>query len=278
VKKINITAKDGATIPAMVSNMDNSGKKGIVLICHGFGEHSGSYTELAGLLGQAGFASVIPDQRGHGTPPDGAKKWFGIIPDYQCFLDDVVSLTEAVKEIAPGIPIAIYGHSMGGNIVANTLLHYDLGYICAVLESPWFELFDPLGPLKTCIIRLLNRLVPDFTVVRKIQENALTSVEVKADGYISDPLYHNTISMRMLTGILDGCHYVLTNAKLLQVPTFIAMATNDTVVCNKAICRFAADAADMVTLKEYASKHSVHNDAEQESFFHDMIAFLDSFM
>jgi alpha-beta hydrolase superfamily lysophospholipase len=82
----------------------------------------------------------------------------------------------------------------------------------------------------------------------------------------------------MLTGILDGCSYALTNAKLLQVPVFVAMAANDTVVCNKAINRFAADAANMVTLKEYKSKHSVHNDAEQESFYHDIIAFLDSFM
>ena len=61
-------------------------KKGVVIVSHGFGEHSGSYDELAVRLGQAGYKCVVFTQRGHGELPVKQK---GIIPGYQCFLDDL---------------------------------------------------------------------------------------------------------------------------------------------------------------------------------------------
>jgi alpha-beta hydrolase superfamily lysophospholipase len=165
---------------------------------------------------------------------------------------------------------------MGGNIVMNTILRNDPVYNCAVLEAPWFGLYEPLNPVKIFIVRLLNRLTPDFTTERKTKKSAPGNNETNADEYDSDPLNHRTISMRMLTGVLDGCRFALKNAKRLRVPTFIAVANNDTVVCNRTIKEFAADAADMVTLKEYASSHSIHCDASRESYFRDVTAFLDS--
>jgi len=90
IKHTTVTAKDSATIPVVLYNTEADNKKGIVLICHGFGEHSGGYIEHAGRLWHGKYASVLFDQRGHGKPPEGVKTWQGIIPNYQCFIDDLL--------------------------------------------------------------------------------------------------------------------------------------------------------------------------------------------
>jgi len=276
MQKISVTAKDGAAIPVVVSGIDSAGKKGIVIISHGFGEHSGSYAELAEVLLQAGYASLIPDQRGHGIPPVGVSKWHGIIPSYQSFLEDIITLVDFTRRMAPDTPIVLYGHSMGGNIAVNTLLRYDLGFTCAVLESPWLGLFDPLDPVKVALIKLLGRLSPSITIERKLRKSDLTTDEVKAEGYVRDPYYHNIVSMRMLSGVLNGCVFALKNANQLNLPTFIGIAKNDRVVCNKAINSFIINAGDMSTAKEYESNHAIHNDVHHETYYSDVIAFLDS--
>ena len=270
IEHIKVTAKDGAAIPVMMYNIEDSNKKGIVIICHGFSEHSGSYLEHAERLRQGGYASAILDQRGHGKPPEGARRWQGQVPHYQCFLDDVASVTEYVKEKAPGTPIAIYGHSMGGNIVTNTILRLPpeqaKEYFCAILESPWFELYKPLNPSTKCLLRFLSKVAPRFRYHRK----------KKHDDDSDDPYTHRYISMRMATGVMEGCMYALENANKLPIKTFLAYADNELVVCKKTIRYFAMKAGDMVTLKKYVSNHSIYSGVSHEEYCRDLIAFFDS--
>ena len=280
MKEIEITAKDGAVIPAIALNIDDSRKKAVIIICHGFGEHSGSYIELAEQFQKAGYASIIPDQRGHGKPPEGVKKWHGIIPDYQCFIDDILALTDHIGQITPDTPIALYGHSMGGNIVINTVLqsslHQASPYLCAVLESPWLELYKPLGTPEKYVVNLLSRILPDLRQNRKLNHSDLSGDTERSEGYSKDPLYHGYISMRMASGIFSGCGYALENAQNFSIPAYLAYADNDVVVCNKAIHDFAEKAGDIITIKGYRSNHAVHNDENRESFITDVIAFLNS--
>ena len=281
VKQIQVTAKDGAEIPVLLCNVEDSGKKAVVLVCHGFGEHSGAYLEHAERLWQGGYACAILDQRGHGQPPDGEKKWHGVIPNYQCFIDDVMSVTEAVVKMHPDVPIAIYGHSMGGNIVINTLLRLPAEkaslYECAMLESPWLELYKPLSPLKRCFVRILSCIAPNIRNHRKLKSEDLSTDTEKKQGYSKDPNYHGYISMRMITGIMDGCSFAMKNASRLPVKTYLAYAENERVVSNKAILEFAEKAGEKISLKEYASNHAIYNDVKREPYCKDLIAFLDKY-
>jgi len=280
MQKIDVPAKDGALIPTIFYNVEESDKKAIVVICHGFGEHSASYIELAETFWKAGYASVIHDQRGHGTPPEGVKAWRGLIPNYQCFIDDVVSVTEAARKMSPDVPIILFGHSMGGNIVTSTLLKLPpeqaKTYACAVLESPWFGLHVSPGIVMKCMVAILNRIAPKVTIVNKLNHEDLSSNKERAEGYLTDPLYHGVISMRMISGILKACGYALENADRLPVPVYLAYAGGEKVVSNTAIKEFAEKAGDTVELKEYDSCHAIHNDDNRETYCRDVAAFFDA--
>jgi len=118
--------------------------------------------------------------------------------------------------------------------------------------------------------------MPNLRNERKLNHSDLSSDNERSEGYSKDPLYHGFISMRMITGILDGCDYVIENAASLSVPVFLAYAKNELVVCNEAIRIFAEKAGDIVTIREYESNHAIHNDEIRESYCHDMIEYLDS--
>jgi len=276
MEKITITAADGVAISALAYDFDRTDIKGIVVVCHGFGEHAAMYCEAAEALGQGGYASILFNQRGHGAPPGGRRGWFGVTPNYESFLDDVGSVAAAARKMAPGLPVALYGHSMGGNIAINALLREPSNYSCAILEAPWLELNRELNPLILGFAKLAGRLSHRLTTVNKLKPGALTSDPSRAERYIIDPLYHGRISFRMFSGIISGCKNALENASKLEVPVFIAYAGSDKVLCNDATLRFAADAGDIATIKEYDSRHAIHNDKSREGFFLDAIAFLDA--
>jgi len=276
--KLDVTAKDGTAISAVAYNVEKNDKKGVVIVSHGFGEHSGIYVDTAERLGQAGYACVLFDQRGHGAPPDDRKNWFGVIENYRHFLDDIASVTVAVRQMAPETPIALYGHSMGGNIVANALLRNDAtAYSCAILEAPWLGLLKKYSSPATALAKLLGALSSKLTIVSKLSVNDLTGDPSKTEGYKADPLYHNRISFRMFAGINDGCAYAIDNAARLPVPVFLAYAGKDRIISNQATLDFAANAGDMVTVMEYDSCHAIHNDLKRDEYYRDAIAFLDKY-
>ena len=275
MRNINITAKDGAVIPAVVCNFEETAGKGVVIVSYGFGEHMEMYTELAERLGQAGYSVILFEQRGHGAPPDGRKNWFGIIPDYQYFLDDINSVSVAARQMAPETPIVLYGHSMGGNIVINTLLRQSPECTCAILEAPWLGLNKGPGPFVIGLVKVLSRILPNMTIVNKLEINDLSGDPERAARYTTDPLYHNRISFRMFTGIDAACSYAMANAARMPVPAYIAYGKSDRIISNQAIIAFSANSGGMVTVKEYDSCHAIHNDLKREEYFADVVAFLD---
>jgi len=277
--KLRIKAKDGVDIPAFAYNLGEAPVKGIVIISAGFGEHSGSYYELIERLTGANYASVIFDQRGHGSlgvqSPEERKKLQGIVPSYQCFLDDIECITTQVKE--KSLPLMLYGHSMGGNIVVNYLLKNDQSdFACAVMESPWLGLHKEVDPFTAGLARVLGAISPKIAIINKLNYSDITGEGVRAEEISKDSLYHNRISMRLFSGINGACKYALDNAARLAIPTYLTFAKDERIVSNQAIQRFLEACGPNVTSKEYGACHATHNDVNKEEFYKDVIAFFDA--
>ena len=254
-------------------NNGDSPAKGIVIIIHGFGEHAGSYRELAERFAAANYSSVTFDQRGHGNLEDPRLR--GIIPGYQCFLDDIKTVHTQIKQDAPDIPVVLYGHSMGGNIAANYILAYpDSGLSCAVLESPWFGLHKEPSALVYGFASVLGAVSPKLATVSRLAKSDVTSDTAKAEEMDRDPLYHNRISFRMVTGIKKACENAINNASQISIPVFLAYAEHERIVSNRAIQDFYSRCSQNVTIKEYASCHAIHNDVVRGGFYSDVTAFI----
>ena len=100
--------------------------RAVVQICHGLAEHSARYERFASALVAAGYHVYIHDHRGHGANI-GAHAPRGMFAQKQghiVAIEDVRALNRHIHENHPGLPVVLFGHSMGGLITLNYVLDY----------------------------------------------------------------------------------------------------------------------------------------------------------
>ena len=117
-----------------------------------------------------GLAFCGMDMRGHGRT-DGKR---GCIPSYELIMEDVQLFIEWLKKQYSGLPIIIYGHSMGGNFTLNYVLRKKPEIQAVIATSPWLELaFEP-PRWKALIGNIFNKLLPSVTMSNGIKAGTLS--------------------------------------------------------------------------------------------------------
>ncbi|MFP5078148.1 alpha/beta fold hydrolase [Rhizobium sp. YIM 134829] len=114
--------------------------RGILLISHGLAEHSGRYAAFAGAMSAKGFSVHALDHRGHGATraPDAPLGSFGRGGAAAVF-DDLEALRAHACAAEPGLPVLLFGHSMGGLIALNAAARAETPYDgLAVWNSNFF--------------------------------------------------------------------------------------------------------------------------------------------
>lgn len=89
--------------------------KGIVQIAHGMTERAMRFNYFAEKLADEGYVVYANDHRGHGLTA-ASKEDLGYIEDdngFNCMIRDMHELTEIIKHQYEGVPIILFGHSMG---------------------------------------------------------------------------------------------------------------------------------------------------------------------
>lgn len=105
-------------------NPDNV--KGIFQIVHGMAEHGDRYEEFAKFLTGLGFAVYVTDHIGHGrsVKSDDDLGYFGEENGWISFVEDAHSVTLRAKKEFPGVPVVLFGHSMGSFVARNYISKY----------------------------------------------------------------------------------------------------------------------------------------------------------
>lgn len=99
--------------------------KALVAIFHGMAEHQKRYIWLAEQLVKADFDVLTIDQRGHGESLyDGkVKGYFADQDGWARNLADLHAMVEIVRT-ETGLPLIVFGHSMGSLVARSYLKHY----------------------------------------------------------------------------------------------------------------------------------------------------------
>ncbi len=92
----------------------------VLVLIHGFGEHSGRYMNVVNHLVPRGYAIWSFDHRGHGRSP-GRR---GFVRTWDEFREDIRLFLEMVRQQEGGLPVFLMGHSMGGLMVLEYALHH----------------------------------------------------------------------------------------------------------------------------------------------------------
>ncbi len=118
--------------------------RAILLISHGLAEHSRRYKAFAEAMAAAGFHTYAFDHRGHGqtTAPDVPIGRFARRDGAKLVLQDVKAMRDMAAAAHPGLPIILFGHSMGGLIALNAAVDHPESFDAVAV---WNSNFNP-GP------------------------------------------------------------------------------------------------------------------------------------
>jgi alpha-beta hydrolase superfamily lysophospholipase len=247
--------------------------RAIICAIHGHGEHIGRFQHVAEYFNGVAIGFMGIDLRGHGK--SGGKR--GHTPSYEQLLDDVDLLLEKARLENPELPIFIYGHSMGGNIVTNYVLRRDTSTLTgAIFSSPWYKLaFEPPA-FKVALGKMMNGIFPAFTQSSKLDTNALCSDPDEIRAYEDDPLVHDKISAGLFFTTYSAGLWALENTDKLNLPTLLMHGDKDELTSCDASLEFAHKAGSNLKFQLWEGyMHEPHNEPHKEEVLQYMSEWLD---
>jgi len=258
----SILSKDGLKI-ATFSNHFKS-EKGVIIITHGMGEHSMRYLEMVDFYTNEGYTVISFDIRGHGLS-EGKR---GHTPGYDFLMDDIERVYTQVKKDYPSLPIFLFGHSMGGNLVLNFLLRNPNSICGAIVTGAYLKLgFEP-PKWKIILAKLSSSIWPTLSQPTELELDALSRNKEVIRKYENDELVHDRITSAFFINVHFAGQYVIDHANEIKTPLLVMHGMEDRLTSPKGSQEFASNAGENVHLKMWDGLyHELHNEPEKQEIF-----------
>lgn len=233
----------------------------VVLLLHGYGEHSGRYEHVAACLVAEGAAVYAPDHRGHGRSAGEPV----LISDFDAVVDDVELVAAAARTANPGLPVAVVGHSMGAVIATRYAQRYP-GLAALALSgpviggNPGIEAILQMDPL------------PDVP----IDPSILSRDPQVGEAYAADELvWHGPFKRETLLALFAGIE-AIGRGPVLELPVLWMHGECD-VLAPLEVTRIAAGkvlGSDLVTRIYAEAQHEIFNETNRDEVLEDLASFL----
>ncbi|SYZ79107.1 alpha/beta hydrolase [Trichococcus shcherbakoviae] len=295
---------DGTEIFAMKWSPEGLQKpKAAVQLAHGYAEHIGRYDAFAGKLAEAGIVVYGNDHRGHGKTNRnlGEAICFADEAGFDKVVADMWALTEIIQTENPGIPVFLFGHSMGSMLTRRYIQLYGEDLAGAILSgSGVFS--NGLLKLGTIVaaseIKRNGRAYPSLLLDKLVFQNfnrgfkpARTDLDwisrdpVEVDKFLADPLrgkigsagyFHDFFS-----GLLDMNDATNIQSTPKDLPLHFISGTADPVGGKAGkgivqICRVYQQAGLLnVSCKLYeGARHELLNETNKDEVAQDIIEWI----
>jgi len=243
----------------------------VVLISHGFGEHSGRYNHVAEIFNEQNVACFATDHYGHGQTEGLA----GHIDKYELFLEELNALYNFSKTKYPNTPILLYGHSMGGNIVLNYLFRKNPDVVGTIVTGPWIDLAMPAPALLVGIGRLLRNILPRMRQPTGLDSSLVSRDPEVVKAYDEDPFVQGKISNAMGIDMLASSDYLRNYQGQVNQPLLIMHGEDDKIIKVEGSINLSKRLEGPVSLKIWPKLyHEIHNEKEQDQVFNFLISWL----
>ena len=210
--------------------------RGLLLLCHGLGEHSGRYVTVLDTLVPDGWAVYGLDHRGHGR----SRGPRAHVRDYAHFLADYDTFRRTITARHPRLRPFLLGHSMGGQIALAYALDHQDALAGLVLSAPALAA-PPVPRALRMAARTLARVRP--TLRRAVVDlGGISRDEAVVAAYRADALVHQGHpTLALSVALVDRMALLAARAPELTLPLLLQHGTAD-AVCDPAGSRALAAA------------------------------------
>ncbi len=237
--------------------------KALICVVHGFGEHIGRYDQFAGFWNTNQIGVMGFDLRGHGR--SGGKR--GDTPSMKAFWEDIRQFLALASSKFPDVPLFLYGHSMGGNLVANYVLEKKPDYLKGVImTSPWLRLAFSPPALKVFLGQIVEKIYPQYTEKSTMDTAGLSRDLEVVKAYKTDPLAHKNITVRLFGTITLGGKRAIDEASNFSLPLLLMHGKADPVTSMWASQEFGKKVQQELITEKYweGCLHELHNELNRD--------------
>jgi acylglycerol lipase len=211
--------------------------KKLLIIQHGFGEHSGRYSYLVDRLVNEGIQIWAINSRGHGKS-EGVR---GDVDDFQLYCDDLTDFIAIARKETGKDKVILLGHSLGGVISTRFVLEDgNQGMIeSLILSAPAFSpILDLENQVKKAVGQFLVNFLPSLVIDANLNTKYISTDHQEVKRYKKDPLVHGKISLRMATAFFEEGEKLFDKAGELEIPTLFLHGTGDKIADHQKTMEF----------------------------------------
>jgi len=216
--------------------------KAVVILVHGLGEHSGRYENLLKSFADKKISVFAIDHRGHGKS-DGKK---GHIDSFMDYVYDLKLFLEFIKEENKGLPVIVYGHSLGGVIAAKYAMTYPDDLSMLVISSPGFAPAFKVPAWKTGLASFFSSRISSLTFPNGLKVADISHDADAVAAYENDPLVHNKVTARFVVEFIRAGQECMSNAGSIKKPLLVFHGKEDHIADYKASEQFYNAASSVV--------------------------------
>jgi alpha-beta hydrolase superfamily lysophospholipase len=267
------TGAGGVTLYAQQVAPSSIEPRAVLVIEHGLLDHGDRYLAFAQDLARRGYLVAMADLRGHGRSA-GHRVTIGDFEDYVRDLDTFVA---RVRERAPGKPLFVLGHSMGGAIATLWAIERRPSIAGLILSAPALQLDAP--PVQVALIRTFASIDPDAALFG-LDERAFSRDPDVVRAMRADRLvYHRAAAIGTAAQIAAALHRIWTRLDRLTVPVLALHGTADRVTApsgSRDLVEQATSSTDR-TLKLYdGAYHDLLHDSDAAVVTADITDWMDA--
>ena len=241
------------------------------LLVHGLGEHAGRYDHVAHQMADAGIGVGGYDHRGFGAS-GGPRAYVARWSDLH---DDLEGRLAEARSAAGGLPLVLYGHSMGGLIALGYVLaeHRQLPDLL-VLTSPALD--STIAAWKQRAAPVLGVIAPRLRLSNGFRPGSLSRDPTVDERVKDDPLCQSSSTTRIgAEGFAEQrrVRSALEAGARLPIPAYVIHGSDDPIVPVDATAILERD--PNVTRRVYPGlRHETHNEPEGPAVVADTIAWI----
>lgn len=251
---------------------ETKNSKAVVVLVHGMGEHALRFEKsVIKYVLEDGFSVLAYDNFGHGK----TKGKRGHCPSYKALQDGVDEAIKKAQKLHSNLPVILYGHSMGGNLVINYALN-NSNIKATVATSPLLRLaFNP-PKWKIAFGRFMLNILPSITLPSELDTSGISRDKNEVKRYQEDTLVHDKISPMYSFPIFDAGEFAIANAHKLRLPMLVCHGSGDKITSHKASEEFSnnSNSIDFELFKE--GYHELHHDVCKAEFITTLLKWLNS--
>ncbi|MFH1501669.1 MAG: lysophospholipase [Candidatus Eisenbacteria bacterium] len=247
--------------------------RAVVVLVHGFAEHSDRHAQAALHLARRGYAVQSFDLRGHGRSE--GKRCF--VSAFEEYLDDTEALLLTARRRWSGVPVFLVAQSMGGLIASLCVVDGRSELSGLILSAPAVKLGRDYSVFKIGASLALGRALPHLPMFR-LRSSSICRDPAVVRAFDEDGLvYHGRTPARTASEIIRAIRRLQANVERISVPLLVMHGSRDQVADidgSKELCERAGSSDK--SLRVYDGLwHEIMHEPESAVVLWEMSRWLD---